>query len=59
MSVAMSERLLLRFCLLWCLILTLWGGYFTYKFVEHIELRQEQSEQTLKLLKEVKALLER
>lgn len=55
----MNERLLLRFCLLWCFLLSLWGGYFTYRFIIHVEQRQEQSEQTLKLLKEVKALLER
>jgi len=54
----MNERLLLRLCLYWCFVLTLWGGYFTYRFVEHEKWKVGQSEKTLELLQEVKALLE-
>jgi hypothetical protein len=55
----MNDRDKFRFLFIWCLVLTLWGGYFTWRFLENQRWIHANGEQILKQVQEIKQAIDK
>jgi len=54
----MTEHRKFQLLCCWCLLLTMWGGYFTYQFVQHEKWQYRVYQEILKNQKEIKHFIE-
>jgi hypothetical protein len=53
----MNSQVKFRLLFVWCFLLSLWGGYIAYKFIEHERWAYKVNTRMLENQKEIKRLL--